>query len=366
MLARAFRLATVGGIEVRLDPTLLVLAVLLVWSFSGQFAAEHGGTTAIGMAVAGMVLILLSILAHELAHALEARHRGIEVESITLLVFGGVTQMHAHSARPRDEFVIAAVGPFVSLLCGAVFGLLSVAAELLPTTIAGPAADLAGLLALLNVLLAVFNLVPGAPLDGGRVLRAGLWWILGDRSRAIRWAARCGQALGLALVGFGLFVLWQAPQAFVGALWWIVIGVFLVWAAGSEHRMSRLDDLYNGTTVRDLLPFVAAEEQPPDPADPTDPASAPTEDPGADLPDPAPGADLPDPAPGADLPGLPLDADLHDLVDAFQGRTTRIVLHDDQHTHLEVSERQIAAAIGRLRRGQPPVRTMAEATETPR
>ena len=356
MLARAFRIATIGGIEVRLDPTLLVLAVLLVWSFSGQFAAAHGGTTAIGMAVAGMVLILVSILAHELAHALEAMHRDIEVESITLLVFGGVTQMHAHSARPRDEFVIAAVGPFVSLLCGAIFGLLSVAAELLPTPFAGPAADLAGLLALLNVLLAVFNLVPGAPLDGGRVLRAGLWWLLGDRSRAIRWAARCGQALGLALIGFGLFVLLRAPQAFIGALWWIVIGVFLIWAAGSEHRMSRLDDLYTGTTVRDLLPFIAAEEQSPEPAEPT----------GADLPDAAPGADLPAAGPSADPPGLSLDADLHDLVDAFQDRTTRIVLHDGQHTHLEVSERQIAAAIGRLRRGHPPVRTMAGTTEAPR
>jgi len=350
MLARAFRIATVRGIEVRLDPTLLVLAVLLVWSFSGRFAAAHGGATAIGMAVAGMVLILASILAHELAHALEALHRGIEVESITLLVFGGVTQMHSHSARPRDEFVVAAVGPFVSLLCGAVFGLLSIAAQLLPPTLTAPAADLAGLLALLNVLLAVFNLVPGAPLDGGRVLRAGLWWILGDRSRAIRWAARCGQTLGLALIGFGLFILLRAPQAFIGALWWIVIGVFLIWAAGSEHRMSRLDDLYTGTTVRDLLPFVASEQPPRSPPHPTATASADT---------PVEGADAP-------LPELALDANLHDLVDAFQGRTARVVLRDGQHPHLEVSERQIAAAIGRLRRGEAPRGPSAEATDVTR
>ncbi len=348
MLARTFRLATVRGIEVRLDPTLLVLAVLLVWSFSGQFAAAHGGTRAIGMAVAGMVLILASILAHELAHALEAIHRGIEVESITLLVFGGVTQMHSHSAHPRDEFVIAAVGPFVSLLCGAVFGLVSTAARQLPDTLAGPVADLAGLLALLNVLLAVFNLVPGAPLDGGRVLRAGLWWLLGDRSRAIRWAARCGQLLGLALIGFGLVVLVRAPQAFIGALWWVVIGVFLVWAAGSEHRMSRLDDLYTGTTVRDLLPYVTADDGPTRrPPEPGTTAAVAGE-------------------PHAGVPRLDLDADLHDLVDAFQGSTTRIALSDGGHTHLEVTERQVAAAIGRLRRGHPPVDATADASQVPR
>lgn len=330
MSDHAVRIATIRGIEVRLDPTLLVLALLLVWSFFGRFAADHGTGTAVVMAVAGMVLILASILAHELAHALEAIHRGIGVESITLLLFGGVTQMHTHSARPRDEFSVAAVGPFVSLLAGAVFGLVHAAATTLPAGVDGPTADLAGLLALLNVLLAVFNLFPGAPLDGGRVLRAGLWAVLGDRARAIRWAARSGQILGLGLAAFGGYILLRAPQAAIGALWWVAIGAFLVWAAGTEHRHSRLDELYTATTVRHLLAYI----------------------------DPPPHAAMADDA--SALPILDLDTDLHALVDAFMGATRRIVLTERGTPQMTVTERQVAQAIGRLRRGHQPVHPVPE------
>ncbi len=330
MFSRAVRVLTIRGIEVRLDPTLLVLVALIVWTFAARFAAEHGWASAIGMGALGMVLFLASILAHELAHALEARHRDIEVESITLLIFGGVTQMHAHSSRPRDEFVIAAVGPFVSLLCGAVLGL----ASLLTTDLAfgEQLTQVLRLLAALNVALAVFNLIPGAPLDGGRVLRAVLWAVLKDRGRAIRVASRCGQVLGLALIAWGLYVGFQAPNVLLASVWYLAIGGFLYWAAGREHRASRLDDLYSGTRVREV---VALGREHPATTFPIEPSTE---------------GEL-----GTDgLPQVELDADLHELVDAFQGEHAEVVLTDDGRPVGTVAERYVARAVALLRRGQRP------------
>jgi Zn-dependent protease len=334
MFSRAVPVMTIRGIEVRLDPTLVVLAALIVWTFAARFATEHGWTSATLMGAAGMVLFLGSILAHELAHALEARHRDIEVDSITLLIFGGVTQMHAHSTRPRDEFAIAAVGPFVSLLCGSVFGLISTVTGDLPG--GEQLTQLLRLLAALNVLLAVFNLVPGAPLDGGRVLRAALWAILGDRSRAIRIAARCGQVLGFAIVVYGLWLVFQVPEAYLPALWYLAIGGFLYWAAGSEHRNSRLDELYTRTTVRDI---VELGREHPDTSFPLDEPTA---------------SELEGSPPSA-LPRVELDADLHELVDAFQGHHRRVLLTDAGQPVGVVAERYVARAVALLRRGSAKV-----------
>jgi len=338
MFSRAIRILSIRGVDVRLDLSLVLLAVLVVWTFAVRFAAEHGLAVAIVMGIVGMVLFLASILAHEVAHALEALHRDLEVESITLLIFGGVTQMHAHSSRPRDEFVIAAVGPFVSLLAGAIFGLAgTVVGDLLPV-FGDPAEQLLRLLAALNVLLAVFNLVPGAPLDGGRVLRAGLWAALGDRSRAIRVSARFGQALGLALAGYGLYVATTSP-ATIAALWLFAIGAFLFWAAGQEHRTSRLDDLYSGTRVRDILALGRQHPATEFPLGPLD------------------GGD--DGSDGA-RPRVDLDDDLHDLVAAFQGQHDAVVLTEGGRELGVVEERYVARAVALLRRGHRATTEVAE------
>lgn len=343
MFTRAVRLLTIRGVDVRLDLSLIVLAALVVWTFAIRFAAEHGLVVAVVMGIAGMVLFLASILAHEVAHALEALHRGIEVESITLLIFGGVTQMHAHSSRPRDEFVIAAVGPFVSLLAGAVFGLAgTVAGDLLPLY-GAPAEQLLRLLAALNVLLAVFNLVPGAPLDGGRVLRAGLWAVLGDRARAVRLSARVGQALGLALAGYGLWVALTSPAP-IAALWVLAIGGFLFWAAGQEHRTSRLDELYRSTTVRAVLEL--GREHPA-----TTFPLLPPEDLDVDGPTGVVGGTT---TSTSRLPTVDLDDDLHTLVDAFQGDHGSVLLTDGGQPVGVIEERYVARAIALLRRGATP------------
>jgi Zn-dependent protease len=261
MFTRAVRLVRIRGIDVRLDPTLLLIALLVGWTFATRFATAHPLATAIAMAAAGAVLFFVSILAHELAHAFEALHRGLQVHGITLFLFGGVTEMDAAGESPRDEFVIAAVGPYVSLLCGAAFGLLATyAVWLFPPALASPVADVAGLLAWLNVVLAVFNLVPGAPLDGGRVLRAGLWWLLRDRRRALRISARAGQLLAAALVAYGVFGMSQAGAAgLVGGFWWLVIGFFLWSAARAELRQSEVDAVLHGRRAGDLVgPLPAA------------------------------------------------------------------------------------------------------------
>lgn len=270
---RAFRVARIRGVEIRLDPSLLLLAVLLVWLLSTRFQTTWGTPAAVAMATATSVLFFVSILVHEIAHALEALHRDIEVHRITLLLFGGVTEMHSESRHPRDEFVIAAVGPYASLVCAAVFGLLGLAAAaVLPGDVAGATVEVTRLLAYLNVLLAAFNLVPGAPLDGGRVLRAALWWITGDRLRAVRGAARAGQGFGLILVVFGVVEFTRGLEvAAIGGVWWVLIGVFLFTAARSELRRAEMQRLYLGRTVADVLgppPPVVSGDRPLDLVDP--------------------------------------------------------------------------------------------------
>ncbi|MEX1177349.1 MAG: site-2 protease family protein [Nitriliruptor sp.] len=265
-MQRAIRIARVRGVEVRLDPSLVLLASLLAWLLFARFSPVHGGWVAATMAASASGLFFASILVHELAHALEALHRDIEVASITLLLFGGVTEMHSESEHPRDEFVIAAVGPYASLVCAAVFGLVAAASTFVPGQAGGAVLEVARLLAYLNVLLAVFNLVPGAPLDGGRVLRAAIWYVTKDRLRAVRAAARAGQAFALVLVAFGILEFTRGLEvAAVGGLWWIIIGLFLFGAARSELRRSRLLTLYEGRTVSDVLgpgPRVVAADHP--------------------------------------------------------------------------------------------------------
>ncbi|MBS3942139.1 MAG: site-2 protease family protein [Actinobacteria bacterium] len=377
MFTRAVRLTGIRGIEVRLDLSLLPFAALVAWFFAARFRGDNDLAISLAMAVVGGLLFFGSILAHELGHALEARHRGLDVERITLFLFGGVTEMHTHSASPRDEFVVAAVGPWISLVCGALFGLIATfAAVVFPAGLAGPVAEVAGLLAWVNVLLAVFNLVPGAPLDGGRVLRAGLWWLLKDRDRALRIAARAGQVLAVAVVLVGLRGIQVAGfDGLLGAVIWVVLGVFLWNAAQAEVRQSDLDRLLDGRRARDLvgvLPDSVALDQPLATVrvsgDTADHHLLPVID-GDEFVGVLPVRDLQG-QPQADradrhvrdlvrdvdhLPRVDLDADVRALIDAFAGKVHAVRLCEGGREVAVVTERQIARALTRLRRSGTPL-----------
>ncbi|MFA9443949.1 site-2 protease family protein [Egicoccus sp. AB-alg6-2] len=370
MFSRAVRLTHVRGVEVRLDVSLLPFAALVAWFFAARFRDGNDLAVALLMAAVGCVLFIASILAHELAHALEARHRGLDVQRITLFLFGGVTEMRASSQTPRDEFVVAAVGPWISLVCGAAFGLLGTFATwVFAAPVAAPIAEVAGLLAWVNVILAVFNLVPGAPLDGGRVLRAGLWWLLKDRRRALRIAARAGQVLAAALVLLGVRAVQVAGfEGLFGGLIWVAVGVFLWSAARAEIRQSEVDALLDGRRTRDLVGPLAPAVQLDDPLDglavvPPDRSLVPVLD-GGHLVGVVAVREV-DELHRSDravrrardllqrvdhLPRVGLDDDVRDLIDAFAGRVHAVRLHDDGRDVAVVTEREVARALTSLRR----------------
>lgn len=237
MFPRAFRILRLRGVDVRLDPTWAVIALLVGWTFLTRFSVPgRTGAVATTMAVVATLAFFGSVLAHELGHAFEARHRGLRVHGITLFLFGGVTEMDMHTHRPRDEFTVAAIGPYTSLVLASVFGLGAAALDWYLPAWDEPAAVL-GLLGWLNLFLALFNIIPGAPLDGGRVLRAGLWALTGDRTRAKVLAARAGQGVAMLVWVAGLWA-WLDRGSPLAALWFGVIGLFMFTAARIERRQA--------------------------------------------------------------------------------------------------------------------------------
>jgi Zn-dependent protease len=192
---------------------------------------------------------LASLLAHELAHAAVARRHGVEVQSITLWLLGGVAQLKGEPRTPESDFRIAVVGPLTSLVLGVLLGVVTIVTATLDA-----ARMLTGLLAYLaatNILLAVFNLLPAAPLDGGRVLRAALWRRIGDRARAAVTAARSGRVFGFLLAGLGL--LQTLFTETWNGLWLVLVGWFLESAATAEKQQARTTSRLSGLRVDDVM-----------------------------------------------------------------------------------------------------------------
>ena len=243
-----FRAGRLLGFPIRIDYSWFVVLVLVTWTFgSWQFPIDLPGQSRItyfAMGLSGALLLFLSVLLHELAHSVVARSRGIAVEGITLFIFGGVAEMRQEPGRALDEFLLTIVGPLSSL---ALAGAFMVLARLFALLDAPPAAVVANTLSVLNLVLAVFNMVPAFPLDGGRVLRSILWKITGDDHLATRWATRVGRGFGWLLIAFGTYLFMIGDQ--LSGVWSVLLGWFLTSAATSAARQNELKHSLDGVTV---------------------------------------------------------------------------------------------------------------------
>jgi Zn-dependent protease/CBS domain-containing protein len=251
MFGTAWRVARIAGIEIRIDSSWAVIALLITYSMylrSSVLYPELSGGGAVGLGIGATALFFGSVLVHELAHALVAQARGIRVQDITLFLFGGVTRARVESRGPGDEFLIALVGPLTSGLLAGLFGIV---ASLGHDVLSAPLAGTFGYLAWTNLLLAVFNLVPGFPLDGGRLLRAAIWKTTGSLGRATRIASVAGQGVGWLLVAAG--VAWLLGGDLAGGIWFAFIGWFLVQAARSSYQELQLQQLLRGVEAEEVM-----------------------------------------------------------------------------------------------------------------
>lgn len=249
------KLFRILGIQIGLHYSWLLIALLVVLSLRGQFATTNpqwGPPVIWGTAILTAMLFFAAIVLHELSHAAIARMRGLPVKSITLFALGGVAQIEKEASDAKTEFWMGIAGPITSALIGLVC--LSLALPLGWNFGLGrqtPLAAMLGWLGVINIALAIFNMVPGFPLDGGRVLRAILWWTTGDGARATRIAARVGQAIAFAFIIIGLFRFFNG--AGFGGLLLTFIGWFLMDAARSSYAQQETMERLRGVSVDDVM-----------------------------------------------------------------------------------------------------------------
>lgn len=252
-MQETIRLGHIAGIRVGVHWSVLLIFALIAFGLAQlRLPAVYPDQAPWLYWVFGLVtaaVFFASLLAHELAHAIVARRNDIGVEGITLWLLGGVARMRDEAASPAAEVRIAGVGPLVSLLLGIGFGIAAWAAG----AALGPGLAVEALvwLSAINVLLAIFNVIPAAPLDGGRLLRAFLWWRTGSQVRATVGAATAGRVFGWLLVLFGLF-LFLAGNV-LGGVWLALIGFFLITAATVEGRQAEMRGVLSGVAVREAM-----------------------------------------------------------------------------------------------------------------
>lgn len=242
----SWRIGSLFGIPLFLDPSWFLILVLITIIHALNFYPSFGLALA---SSAGLVMALLlfgSVLLHELGHSLAARSQGIKVNSITLFLFGGVASIDRESKTPEGALQVAIAGPGVSLL---LFGLFTVLAQVLPSN--SVAEVLTSNLANINLILALFNLIPGLPLDGGQVLKAVVWKLTGNRFKGVHWAALTGKVLGGLAIAFGLgLALWTRE---LGAIWIAFIGGFVFRNANAYDRISTLQEALLQLSASDAM-----------------------------------------------------------------------------------------------------------------
>lgn len=249
-MGQSIRIGRIAGIEIGLHPSWFIIALLVTYSFAaGELPTNYPNWQPALYWVVGASISLFffgSVLAHELSHALVARRYGMRVRGITLFIFGGMASMEDEAKTPRQEAVMAAAGPLTSLAIGAA---LWVASGVLrePVLVAT-----VGWLGFINLTLGLFNLIPGFPMDGGRILRAVLWHVRGDRYAATRNAAAIGRLFGYLLIAVGVYLIFQGSNLFSG-VWLALIGWFLSSAAESTVAQLSVQRSLHGVKVREVM-----------------------------------------------------------------------------------------------------------------
>lgn len=253
MFSNAVKLFSISGFDVKVDPSWLLIASLVTWSLSQQYfpniLPDANHATYVTMALFGMLGLFGSLLLHELAHCVVARRLGVPIKSITLFIFGGMAHFETEPSSARDELWIAVAGPVMSMFLAVILWLFARAA--VAAGISGAAFEVISYLAMINLVLALFNLVPAFPLDGGRILRAYLWKRSGNVLSATQIAARSGSIFAYFLMCLGILALFQG--ALLAGLWQLLIGGFVLIAARASYVSQRARAVFEGKSVADLM-----------------------------------------------------------------------------------------------------------------
>lgn len=250
MFGTRFRVFTLAGFKVYIDLSWFIVAMLVTWSLAeGVFrdprmypGLEQQAAVRWAMGVAGALLFFLSIVLHEFGHAITARRFGLHIRGITLFIFGGVAELSDEPPNAKAEFWVAIAGPAVSVALGLLFLGLSM------LTLPLPAQAVAGYLGMINLLLVAFNMIPAFPLDGGRILRAGLWAARDNLRWATRITSRIGEFCGMGFILLGVFVVFYTRNV-LGGVWWVLIGLFLRQAAQMSYQQLLLRRALEGEPV---------------------------------------------------------------------------------------------------------------------
>lgn len=245
------RVGNLFGIPFYIHPSWFLVLGLVAWSYSSGLTAQFpwlSGGLALTLGLMTALLLFASVVAHELGHSFVAIRQGIDVKSITLFIFGGLASLEKESETPGEAFWVAIAGPLVSLLLCGVFTVIGVT-----TAATGATAAILGVLASVNLALALFNLIPGLPLDGGNILKAAVWKITGNPYKGVTFASRVGQVFGWVAIASGLI-----PLVFFGSFanfWNLLIGFFLLQNAGKTAQFARVQEKFTGLTAADAVTF---------------------------------------------------------------------------------------------------------------
>lgn len=249
------KLGRILGVDIGLHYSWLIIAVLITFSLVGHFEQNNPGWSESLRWVVAIVTALLffaAIVVHELSHAIVAKSRGLPVKSITLFALGGVAQIEKEAADAKTEFWMGIIGPITSFVIGVICLLLTVATGWTPPDLPQrPIPAMLMWLGLINIGLAVFNMIPGFPLDGGRVLRGIIWWITGNARRATTIAARVGQIIAFLMILYGVMQFFRGTG--VSGLWTIFIGWFLLSASRESYAQMVITEGLRGLRVADVM-----------------------------------------------------------------------------------------------------------------